>query len=271
MTESTSIIDELIKGARILHHHDVFNESGTISVRNPTYTATFFVTNKPAILLSSPQDISELAIHPTSPSSAMDRATLGDDGAADDQMYLHAAIYARSPSVKCIVHTCASDFIVFGLCEANGSMTRSVFNKAGFVNEFSPIFNPTSYEDLLPPTHPKTLKIDHPILGDALAAALAPNEVVDGGSIGQSLHLPHRVALIRGNGAVLWGEKIEQAVFNAVMFKRNATIQTSAMLQRIGSELDITYLNTEEQADSEQASRLIVRAAWNAWSAEIDR
>jgi ribulose-5-phosphate 4-epimerase/fuculose-1-phosphate aldolase len=86
-----------------------------------------------------------------------------------------------------------------------------------------------------------------------------------------SLYLPHRVALIRGNGAVLWGEEVEKVVFNAVIFKRNATFQTSAMLQRIGSELDITHLNTEEQADSEQASRAVVRAAWNAWSAEIDR
>ena len=113
-------------------------------------------------------------------------------------------------------------------------MLRAVYNEAGFVNEYNPIFDPDECRPVLPPDHPQNLKIDHPILGVALAESLNRSSETDGP---EDSRLPaDGVGFVRGNGAVVWSsEGVEELVHRCVNLQRNAEIQTASMLQRAGS------------------------------------
>ena len=145
-------------------------------------------------------------------------------------------------------------------------MARSVFNNAGFVDEYSPIFDPTEFYSRLPAAHPENLLIDDQTLGNALADTL---DVPIGGFEPITQEPIHKVAFIRGNGAVLWSSTLVGAVHRAVNLMRNSSIQTAAMLQRGDSDLQITYLSETESAACMTASREWGQLAWTAWAKEV--
>jgi ribulose-5-phosphate 4-epimerase/fuculose-1-phosphate aldolase len=259
----------LITSFHILHHHNILNEAGTISIRNPSNPATFITSNHSAISVSSPADLSELYVNDGSPvQRAVGRVSYPPSHHSNSEIYIHSCLYAKYPGVHSIVHSPAVDFIVYSLCDAKGSMSRAVFNRAGFVDEYNPTFDPTQFRSSLPATHPLSLQIDHPILGNALAESLitSTNGVSDEQSIPE-----HGVAFIRGNGAVIWNDRLEEAVFKAISLQRNAAIQTAAMLQRADSQLEITYLTPTEAAHCHRASKEAVLSAWGAWATEVLR
>ena len=78
-----------------------------------------------------------------------------------------------------VAHIRTIDSLVYGLCDAKGSMLRVVYNEAGFVNEYNPIFDSNECRPILSPDHPQNLKIDHPILGVALAESLNRSSKTD--------------------------------------------------------------------------------------------
>lgn len=147
-------------------------------------------------------------------------------------------------------------------------MIRSVFNKAGFVNEYNPIFDPARYYRTMPREHLRTLRIDNSTLGNALAESLVTTS--NGAPSGDQVP-EHHVVFMRGNGAVLWGGTLETAVYKAVNLQRNAAIQTAAMGQRVGTAMEIAYLSADEAADIQDASAIAAESAWLAWAAEVER
>jgi hypothetical protein len=149
-------------------------------------------------------------------------------------------------------------------------MIRSVFNQAGFVDDFSPIFDPALHRASLPIDHPETLKIDHPYLGAALADALSSTRTRNGVVQGDSLPI-FSVAFLRGNGAVIWSRGVEDTVCKAVNLQRNAVIQTAATLQRNNSDLAVTYLTEREARDCARNNEDAIRLSWRAWAAETLR
>ena len=130
------------------------------------------------------------------------------------------------------------------------------------------MFDPTQFHSTLSVAHPQNLLIDHPILGNALAESLSIS--TNGVSGGQSIPR-HDVAFIRGNGAVTWGDQLEEAVFKAVSLQKNARIQSAAMLQRFDSELEIAYLSSTEAADCHRAPRKVMLPAWVGCATEVLR
>jgi hypothetical protein len=166
------------------------------------------------------------------------------------------------------VHSSAVDFIVYSLCDTKASLSRAVFNRAGFLDEYNPTFDPTDSHSGLPATHPQNLQIDHPVLGNALADSLITST---NGLADEQLMPEHGVVFIRGNGAVIWNGRLEEAVFKAISLQRNATIQTTAMLQRADSELEIKYLTPTEAVDCHRAMKETVLFAWGAWATEVLR
>ena len=257
-----------ITSLHILHHHRIVNEFGRISIRNPDNPDTFITSTLPPILVSSLDDLSEWSIEQTAPI----KPTLGttikaptDPGRSE--IFAHSCIYKRYPGVHCVAHLHSSELIVYGLCDANGSMLRSVSNQAGFVDEYNPIFDPANHRSKLLPDHPENLKIDHPSLGEAMARSLSD---ATNGPVNNSIPA-HDVAFVRGNGALLWSENIESMVVKAVNLQRNARIQTEAMQQRAGSNLEITYLSIQEAQDCSRESIESSDMSWVAWATEISR
>jgi ribulose-5-phosphate 4-epimerase/fuculose-1-phosphate aldolase len=263
------ILARLITSYHILHRHNILNEAGTISMRNPFNPDTFITSDRPAILVSSLADLIELYVEDGSPiQQSLGSLLTRPSSHSNSEGYIHSCIYAKYPGVQSIVHSTAVEFVMFGLCNAGGSMSRAVFNRAGFVDEYNPVFDPTQFHSSLSIAHPQNLLIDHPILGNALAESLTTST----NRIAAEQLLPgHDIAFIRGNGAAIWSDQLEEAVFKAINLQRNATIQSAAMLQRFDSELEIRYLSPTEAADCHKATQESVLSAWIAWATEVLR
>ncbi len=261
----------LIAGVHILHQHEILDETGTISVRSRSDPATFVTSSLAPILTSAPDDLDEWYVADASPvNEGRQGGTASDISRQPENIHIHSSIYAKYPDVQSVAHMRTVDLVVYGLCNANGSMLRSVFNDAGFVDEYCPIFDPAEYHEALPPNHPENLKIDHPILGAALADSLRESSSHEGAEGGR---LPeHGAGFVRGNGAVVWSDKgVEELVYRCVNLQRNAKIQTAAMLQRAGSDLEITYLTGKESIDCQQTNSMSVQLSWRAWATEVSR
>jgi ribulose-5-phosphate 4-epimerase/fuculose-1-phosphate aldolase len=273
MAQERQALARLITSSHILHHHKILTDVGTISIRNPADPDTFISTNLPAVLISSPSDLEIYHVLDASPvprGTANIIATPLETHLPNLEIFIHSSIYARYPDVKSVAHVTTTDLVVYGLCDANGSMIRSVFNQAGFVDDFSPIFDPAQHRAILPIDHPETLKIDHPYLGAALADALSSPRTRNGVVRGESLPV-FGVAFLRGNGAVVWSQGVEDTVSKVVNLHRNAVIQTAAMLQRNGSDLAVTYLSEREARDCARNNDGAIRLSWRAWAAETLR
>ena len=270
MTEIRHRLARLITSLHILHHHHVVDEAGTISVRNRKEPPTFVTSSLPPILVSSAEDFDEWYVADASPVSENGGRTRASNDPPNAEIFAHSSIYQRYPDVQCVAHIRSVDMLVYGLCDAEGSMLRAVYNEAGFVNEYNPIFDPDECRPVLPPSHPQNLKIDHPILGVALAESLSRSPEANGP---EASRLPaHGVGFVRGNGAVVWAAGgIEELVHKCVNLQRNAEIQTASMLQRAGSDLEITYLSLEESIHCQKSIGASVHMSWKAWATEVSR
>ena len=276
---------QLITSIHILHHQGMLQEEGTVSMRNRQDPSTFITSSIAPILISSPNDFSEWYVEDASPAQQQD----GEDATTpisphNPEIFVHSCMYLRYPGIQSIAHVRTIDLIVYGLCDAQGSMLRSVFNQAGFVDEYSPIFDPAHYRELLPRNHLENLRVDHPILGAALAETFSRSSRTQGRTVDGFIdgvvdgvkepELPeHGVTFLRGNGAVMWAvDGLEELVYKCVNLQRNAKIQTAAMLQRTGSDLEITYLSWKEGVDCERStSRAAIEMSWRAWKAAVYR
>ena len=110
---------------------------------------------------------------------------------------------------------------------------------------------------MLPAPHQQNLLINNAVLGSALAESLDTSTV---DLVDERLLPQHGVVYIRGNGAVVWSDYLEDAVYKAVNMQRNAEIQTAAMLQRVGSDMEIIYLNRREAVDCAHAGSELVQS-----------
>ena len=261
----------LIAGVHILHRQNILDETGTISIRNRNNPATFLTSSLAPVLTSSPDDLDEWYVADASPViEGRHGATASGRPRNTENIHMRSSIYTRYPDVQSIGHIRTIDLAVYGLCDANGSMLRSVSSEAGFVDEYCPIFDPAHYREALPPDHPHNLKVDHPILGAALAETLSSGPRENGPDAGRAPE--HGVGFVRGNGAVVWSsDGLEDLVYRCINLQRNAKIQTAAMLQRAGSDLEITYLTANEAMDCTNSTGTAAQLSWDAWATEVSR
>jgi ribulose-5-phosphate 4-epimerase/fuculose-1-phosphate aldolase len=272
MSELEYALADLVSAYHILHHHGIFQEYGSISFRNPENPKSFFVSCLPAILVSSREHLYKYNIADCERVEAGENRTapLWDLGAPTAEPYVHSSIYDRFPGVKSVVHSQAKNGIVYSLCDAGGSMMMPVYNKAGFVGNYNPIFNPAKHYDKLPPGHPRDLRVSHKLLGDSMAALLSGSTRTSHlGSAAIQEFPDFSCVLLRGNGIALWNDSIQGAVHKAIHLQRSTYIQTAAMLQRAHSDLELTYLTDKEAVDSEASTSEALRVMWAAWMAEV--
>lgn len=70
------LLSDLITAYHILHSHGVLDKEGQVSVRNPRDSSTFFISNTPAILVSSKSDLSQWYVADGSPVAGFMTATI---------------------------------------------------------------------------------------------------------------------------------------------------------------------------------------------------
>lgn len=261
-------LSRLITASHILHQHQILDEKGHISVRNPHDPSTFFISHVPAILVCSTNDLSQWHVRDSSPVAAPYGGCQTVQTVAEfSEHYIDGCIYDRFPDVQSVVHSHNINTIVYGLCNNRGSLLHPAYQMAGFLGSFNPIFDAADHYHTLPPTFAHNLLINHKTLGDAVANTLSVSSGMDG-----TASLPdHNAVFLRGNGLVTWATSIEDVVFKAIHIQRNAEIQTTAMTQRYDTDIQMVYLSERETRDCTNSIDRTLPLTWSAWVAQVER
>lgn len=231
--QQTALTDDLVYANRILYDQGVLDGFGHVSVRDDKNSAHFLLSRSMAPGLVRTTDILEYDLE-GAPIDAAGRAVYLE-------RFIHAAIYRARPDAKAIVHSHSPSLIAFGV---TGTSLRPVYHLASFLGSGAPIFeirDAGGMTDML---------IRNNQLGDALAKVLSDKPV----------------ALMRGHGAVVVGNSIQEVVYRAVYTDINARLQMDAA--RLGS---ITFLSPEESAKSAATLDAQVPRAWELWKSRIGK
>ena len=228
-----SFIEDLVYANRILYDQGVLDGFGHVSVRDERNPARFLLSRSLAPGLVTTKDILEYDLE-GAPIDPRGRAVYLE-------RFIHAAIYRARPDVQAVVHTHSPSLIAFSV---TGASLRPVYHLSSFLGAGPPIFDirdAAGMTDML-------IRDNH--LGDALAKVLAEKPVV----------------LMRGHGAVVVGNSIQQAVYRVIYTEINARLQMDAA--RLGS---ITFLSPEEAAKSSANLDAQVPRAWELWKSRIGK
>ncbi|HWN36619.1 MAG TPA: class II aldolase/adducin family protein [Pseudonocardia sp.] len=218
--------DRLATANRALVREDVLDAYGHVSVRDPDHDDRFLLARylPPSLVTAADVRAFDLAGALVEP----------EDTALYSERFIHAAVYRARPEVRAVCHTHAPDLVAFGVA---GVEPRPVFHMAAAFGPRIPIF-----DDYDP---------DSGLLINTLSQAhrLA-------GVLGE-----HKGALMRGHGAVVTGESLEDVLMSSIYLVRNARIRLAAAA--LGQ--DVVALSDRECA---AGRRLIGRPASlrRAWS-----
>lgn len=226
---TADVLRDLVTANRILAHEGVVDAYGHISVRHPERPDRFFLSCSRSPELVTLQDIIEydLDCNPIDPPGR----------AQYTERPIHGAIYRRRPDVSSVVHNHAYEVIPFTV--AQGVRLRPLLHTASGIGTEIPVW------DIRHRFGDTNLLVTTMAQGDDLAGALGAN----------------RVALMRGHGATIAGDSIQDAVHTSVFLKVNAAIQAEAMRM----SADIVYLSEGEVAEMHR-SRTGHGRAWEYWA-----
>lgn len=128
MVNITATLSTLITANHILHHLNVLDSMGHISVRNPANNSTFFIALQlgPAVV-SGPGDIGEYLVEDASPVN-------GTEGGYAER-YIHSEILKRYPDVVSVVHSHSEDVLPYTVVGSSVGV-QPVYHMAGFLGRW---------------------------------------------------------------------------------------------------------------------------------------
>ena len=223
--------EDLVVANHILAKHGVVDGFGHVSVRHPQDPGRFILARSMAPALVTPADLLEFDLDgnptdPTGPRPYLER-------------FIHSAIYAQRPDVMAVVHHHSPAVIPFGVSTVP---LRPIYHMAGFLGGGVPIF------DIRATAGETDMLIRTPALGCAHADCLG--------------HGP--ATLMRGHGATVIGNSLQQVVYRAIYMEMNARLQAEAL--RLGP---VTYLTETEAALAAATNDGQVQRPWELWAREV--
>jgi ribulose-5-phosphate 4-epimerase/fuculose-1-phosphate aldolase len=235
LTPPKELLADLVLANKILYGLKAVDAFGHISVRHPNDPDHYLMSRHLPPGMVTPKDIVLFDMDST-PLTHSDKPQYSE-------RFIHSEIYKLRPDVMSVVHCHAYSLIPFGA--AKGARLRPMFHMCGFLGCGVPIFE-------IRKTGGNTdMLIRTAELGKALAEELGDKNVV----------------LMRGHGATVIGDSIQEAVFRAVYSMENASIQMQAHLLGDGGEVE--FLNDEE-ADKSSRGRNVPRS-WSLWKHEFSK
>jgi HCOMODA/2-hydroxy-3-carboxy-muconic semialdehyde decarboxylase len=210
----------------------VLDGFGHVSVRDPRNPDRFLLARSMAPALVTAGDILEY-------DRSGEPLTAGGRNSYLER-FIHAAIYRARKDVKAIVHCHSPSLISFGV---TGTSLRPVYHMSAFLGTSTPILKSATRRQT-------DMLVSDNKLGDALASALGD----------------HPVVLLRGHGAAMVGNSIQQAVFRAIYAETNAKLQAEAL--RLGK---VTYLSAEEEAKAGARNDAQLARPWELWKARVGK
>ena len=201
-TEATaSLIWDLVAANRILADQDVLDGYGHVSVRSERDPMRYLLARSMAPEITTADDIMEYDLD----SNPID----GRGRAMHSERFIHGEIYKVRPEVQSVVHFHAPPVV---LMSVSGETLRPIYHMAGFIGDGAPLFDIRKASGKM-----TNMLISDGALGRALAQSLGNKPV----------------ALMRGHGAVVVGESLQQAVGRSVYVKVNAEMQVQALGKKI--------------------------------------
>jgi 3-hydroxy-2-methylpyridine-4,5-dicarboxylate 4-decarboxylase len=225
---------QLATANKILVHEKILDGYGHISMRDPADDQRFLLAKYLPPSLVEAEDV-----------RAFDLAgnlVVPEDCSLYSERFIHAAVYKARPDVQAVCHSHAADLVTFGIA---GVQPRPVFHMAAAFGPTIPIF-----DDYDPDCG---LLINNLAQAERLAAVLGAN----------------KGALMRGHGAVITGQSIEDTVMGSVYLTQNARIRLNAAT--LGGQ--VTELSERE---CRAGTALIGRSAsqhraWSHFAALVDK
>jgi ribulose-5-phosphate 4-epimerase/fuculose-1-phosphate aldolase len=227
-------LDDLVLANKILFRFNVVDAFGHISVRDERDPKNRYLMARhlPPGMVTA-KDIVTFDMD-SKPLTHVDMPQMSE-------RYIHGEIYKVRPDVISVVHCHARPLIPFGT--AKGAKLRPMTHMCGFLGCGVPIYeirDAGGMTDMLVRTAP---------LGKALAQSLGDKSVV----------------LMRGHGATMVGDSIQEAVFRAVYSMDNAVVQMQAHQLAKGGEVE--FLSDEEAGKSSKGRN--VPRAWSLWKHQM--
>ncbi|CAK4000976.1 Hypothetical predicted protein [Lecanosticta acicola] len=290
------LFSTLITANHILHHQNIVDAYGHISVRNPQNPATFFLSRSLApALVSKREDIEEYYVENAEP---VDK----DASKGYAERFIHSEVYKMYSGVHSVVHAHNEATLPFGVSSVP---LRPVYHMAGVMGPQVPIYDISLHYRSSDELH--SLLVTNSHLGEALAAGFNPStnfskatSMIKSYLISQSTKSsppsfpPNPTVLMRGHGFTCIGTSIEESVYRAIYTCANARVQTTALLmqnsyntgllaERFGWKEDnpgqagaakqegIKFLSERESKDSWKGLGKHIERPWELWCREVQQ
>jgi ribulose-5-phosphate 4-epimerase/fuculose-1-phosphate aldolase len=235
LTPPKELLADLVLANKILFGLKVVDAFGHISVRHPKDPNHYLMARHLPPGMVTAKDIVLFDMDST-PLTHSDKPQYSE-------RFIHSEIYKLRPDVMSVVHNHAYSLIPFGA--AKGARLRPMFHMCGFLGCGVPIFE-------IRKTGGNTdMLIRTAELGKALAESLGDKNVV----------------LMRGHGATMIGNSIQESVFRSVYSMENASIQMQAHL--LSDTGEVEFLNDEE-AEKSSRGRNVPRS-WSLWKHQFSK
>ncbi len=221
---SAALRADLAVANQILFDHDLNDGYGHISARHDADPYRFVMIRDLAPGQLNEDDAIEFDLEGT--------PIPGRSGSCRER-FIHGEIYKARPDVMAVVHTHAAEMILFSVVPEK---LRPIYQMSSFLGDGAPVFE---IRDL--PDRGDLLISDAP-RGTALAHSLGSRAVV----------------LMRGHGASIVGDSIQEAVYRTIYAAQNARLQIDA--RRFG---EAVYLDDIEIGAIDQ--RGSYPKAWHFW------
>ena len=229
------LLADLVLANKILFGLKVVDAFGHISVRHPEDPNYYLMARHlpPGIVTAKDIVLFDMDSTPLTHS----------DKPQYSERFIHSEIYKLRPDVMSVVHCHAYSLIPFGA--AKGARLRPMFHMCGFLGCGVPIF------EIRKAGGNTDMLIRTAELGKALAESLGDKNVV----------------LMRGHGATMIGNSIQESVFRSVYSMENASIQMQAHL--LSDTGEVEFLNDEE-AEKSSRGRNVPRS-WSLWKHQFSK
>lgn len=216
---------------RILAQQGVLDAFGHVSFRHPDHPDRYVMSRSLAPQLVTEHDLLEYDLEGTELN--------GDTRRPYAERFIHGAIYEARPEVQAVCHNHSYSTIPFGVTDVP---LRAIWHTAGLIGHDIPVW------DIAPEFGATDLLVVNMAQGRSLAKTLGPR----------------RVALMRGHGAVVAGESVQEVVIASVYMEHNARLLSMAHLMGNGK---VHALDADEaRLCADMMLRPLSRdRAWDFW------
>lgn len=289
------LFNDLITANHVLHHYEIVDSDGHISVRNPNNLKSFFLAEGlPPALVSKAEHVSEFQIEDGAPADSA-------ESSGWSERYIHSELYKRFPDVKSIVHSHCAEVLPFTV---SNIALRPTTQTAGFLGNNVPVwdiaraYSSGDSSDLLVRTSRLGASLASSYSKSALSAGTIYNTIsskITGSAPDPSTFPDYPVVLMRGHGFTVAARGIEEAVYQAIYTKQAARTQSTALLMenahgdgivegkvdvegsgkikggKLKAAEEVHYLSAKESADAWNTNSEQMRRPWALWEREVER